>query len=96
MHRAKRRHGDWVLYPAYRVMDLLKRRKKVDLLNTVMGYADALPAWLVAITALVTAANAVTVLTPTKHDDVVLGKILGVLNFLSMNFGRNRNADDNA
>jgi hypothetical protein len=77
-------------------MDLLKRRKKVDLLNTVMGYADALPAWLVAITALVTAANAVTVLTPTKHDDVVLGKILGVLNFLSMNFGRNRNADDNA
>jgi len=68
----------------------------VDLLNTVMGYADALPAWLVAITALVTAANAVTVLTPTKHDDVVLGKILGVLNFLSMNFGRNRNADDNA
>ena len=65
----------------------------MDFLNTVMGYADALPAWLVAITALVTAVNAVTILTPTKHDDAILGKILGVLNFISMNFGKNRNAD---
>jgi|TARA_Y100000310_G_C20520340_1_gene733340 hypothetical protein len=68
----------------------------MDFLSTVMGYAEALPAWLVAITALVTAANAVTILTPTRHDDAILGKILGVLNFLSMNFGKNRNADDEA
>jgi|TARA_R110000787_G_scaffold180639_1_gene292723 hypothetical protein len=50
--------------------------------------------WVFAVTALVTGCNAITVLTPTKVDDRVIDGMLAVLNFLSMNFGRNKNADD--
>lgn len=59
----------------------------VQLLNDV-------PAWLVAITGLVTAATAITALTPTTRDDVIIGGILKVLNLLAGNFGKNKNADD--
>ncbi len=55
---------------------------------------DQFPAWLVAITAVVTAATAVTALTPTKADDKFLAAVLRVLNVLAGNVGRNRNADD--
>jgi hypothetical protein len=55
---------------------------------------SSMPVWLVAITALVTGANAVTAITPTKADDKVVSVILNILNFLSMNFGKNKNADD--
>jgi hypothetical protein len=41
-------------------------------------------------------ANAVTAVTPTKTDDEFLSKILGVINFVAMNFGRNTNADEKA
>ena len=50
--------------------------------------------WILALTAVVTAATAVTALTPTKTDDKVLNKILRVLNFLAGNIGKNKNADD--
>ena len=55
---------------------------------------EALPVWLVAITGVVTAANAITVLTPTKTDDKILNAILRVLNVLALNIGKNKNADD--
>lgn len=64
------------------------------MLETFLGFFDLLPAWLVAITALVTAANGITVLTPTKTDDKFVNSILRVLNTLSMNIGKNKNADD--
>jgi len=51
-------------------------------------------AWVAALTALVTAANAITVLTPTKSDNDILKPVLRILNILSVNFGKNRNADD--
>ena len=51
-------------------------------------------AWLAAITGLVTAANIITSMTATRSDDEIVQKILNVLNFVSMNFGKNKNADD--
>jgi hypothetical protein len=66
----------------------------MDILTTILGFADRFPAWLVAITGLVTAANAITILTPTKSDDAVVGKVLKLLNILAGNFGKNTNADD--
>lgn len=55
---------------------------------------EALPLWLVAITGVVTAANGITALTPTKTDDEILNVVLRVLNFLALNIGKNKNADD--
>ena len=55
---------------------------------------DALPGWLNALTVLVTAATAVTALTPTKVDDEYVSMALRVLNTLAGNFMKNKNADD--
>lgn len=52
------------------------------------------PAWLVAITTVVSAATAITALTPTKSDDKVVAAILRILNILAGNVHKNKNADD--
>jgi hypothetical protein len=62
-------------------------------METAVSLLESLPAWLVAITALVTAATAVTALTPSKADDKVVNMLLKVLNILAGNFGKNKNAD---
>jgi len=62
-------------------------------MDILIKIAGQLPDWLNAITALVVGANSITVLTPTKSDDKVVDTILGILNFLSMNFGHNKNKD---
>jgi hypothetical protein len=64
------------------------------LMEQITAILEAAPAWLAALTGLVTAATAITALTPSKSDDAVLDKVLKVLNFLAGNFGKNRNADD--
>ena len=66
----------------------------MEMVNSVLAFADSFPAWLTAITGLVTAATAITILTPTKSDDVIVSKLLKVLNMLAGNFGHNKNADD--
>lgn len=63
------------------------------LLVTILAFFDQLPAWLTAITTLVTAATAITILTPTKTDDKIIASILKVLNILAGNFGKNTNKD---
>ncbi len=55
---------------------------------------DALPAWINALTALVTAATAITALTPTKADDKYVSMALRVLNTIAGNVLKNKNADD--
>jgi len=43
---------------------------------------------------LVGAISAITAVTPTRSDDAVIDQILRVLNILSLNIGKNKNADD--
>ena len=62
----------------------------MEQLNSII---EAIPAWLLAITGIVTAANAVTALTPSTVDNEFITKVLKVLNILSMNFYKNKNAD---
>lgn len=58
-----------------------------------LSLIESMPVWLSAVTALVVAANGITALTPTKLDNKILNGLSLVLNFLAMNFGKNRNAD---
>ncbi len=46
------------------------------------------------IGAVVTIANAITAMFPTRAKNPVLSGILRVLNILAINIGKNRNADD--
>ena len=61
-------------------------------LITIVTSSEA-AAWVAAVTAVVTACSAITALTPTKADDKLLNGILKVLNFLSLNVLKNKNAD---
>ena len=63
-------------------------------METLNAILEVAPAWLAAITGVVTACTAITALTPTRSDDEVLDKVLRVLNILAGNVGKNRNADD--
>jgi len=45
------------------------------------------------ITAVITAATAITAITPTKTDDRIINIILKVLNFAAGNFLKNKNKD---
>lgn len=62
-------------------------------MEALSEFFSNLPVWLVAITSIVTAATAVTALTPSTADDKIINSILGVLNFLAGNLGKNKNAD---
>tara|TARA_R110000765_G_scaffold98234_2_gene184741 strand:- start:946 stop:1137 length:192 start_codon:yes stop_codon:yes gene_type:complete len=63
----------------------------MEMLTEIMA---VVPAWVSAITALVVAANGITMLTPTTSDDKIVGALLSVLNFLSMNVLKNKNLDE--
>lgn len=64
------------------------------MIDTIISFFGDLPAWINAITGILAAATAITILTPTKSDDKVIQFILGVANTLAGNFGQNKNADD--
>jgi len=63
-------------------------------MQMLLDFFEAFPAWLTAITTLISAATAVTALTPTKTDDKYVSLVLRVLNILAGNVAKNRNADD--
>ena len=64
------------------------------MLESIFAFTGSLPEWVVAITGLVTAATAITLLTPTKTDDKIVTFILKILNVVAGNFNRNKNADE--
>ena len=51
-------------------------------------------AYIDGLCQIVPACTAITMLTPTKSDDMVFNTILRVLNMLSGNFGKNKNTND--
>jgi len=53
-----------------------------------------LPVWISMALTLVGAISAITAVTPTKSDDKLVDLVLKVLNILSLNIGKNKNADD--
>jgi len=53
-----------------------------------------LPVWIGMALTLVGAVSAITAVTPTKSDDKIVAAVLRVLNILSLNIGKNKNADD--
>ena len=52
-------------------------------------------AWVAAAGVVVTAANAITALTPTEYDNKALAIASKILNWLSLNVYKNKNADSN-
>jgi len=65
-----------------------------DLLAKYMGLIDLLPEWVAALTATFMGLKAVTMITPTTHDNTVVNFVLKVLNFLALNILKDKNADD--
>tara|TARA_R110002020_G_scaffold18695_2_gene64963 strand:+ start:9865 stop:10056 length:192 start_codon:yes stop_codon:yes gene_type:complete len=59
----------------------------------ILGWISNWPAYVHAIFGVVTAATALTALTPSKADDKVLNWILTALNILAGNVIKNRNKD---
>ena len=54
-------------------------------LQAIVAFFDGIPAWLNAIMAVISAASAVTALTPTPRDDQFLGRIYRFLQILALN-----------
>ena len=63
-------------------------------MDMIVNFFNSGPAWIAAVTGIVTACTAITVLTPTKSDDKIINFVLKILNVLSGNIGKNKNADD--
>ena len=63
-------------------------------MDLIVNFFNSGPAWIAAVTGIVTACTAITALTPTKSDDKIINFVLKILNVLSGNIGKNKNADD--
>ena len=63
-------------------------------MDMLMSVWLMIPECVQAICGVVTAATAITALTPTKSDDRIISVVLKVMNFLAGNVLKNTNADD--
>ena len=63
-------------------------------MDAILNLVSGAPAWVSAITAVVTASTLITSLTPTKTDDKGISFVLKILNLVAGNIGKNKNADD--
>lgn len=59
----------------------------------LMGWVTGWPVYIHAIFGIVSAATALTALTPSKADDKIVNMALTVLNVLAGNVMKNRNKD---
>ena len=60
--------------------------------HMVTWFGD-IPAWITALRSVVTAASAISALTPSKVDDRIIGKVLWFLNIVAGNIIKNKNKD---
>ena len=63
-------------------------------MDMLMSVWLMVPEWIQAVCGVVTAATAITALTPTKSDDKIVAVVLKVMNFLAGNVLKNTNKDD--
>ena len=54
-------------------------------MDMIVNFFNSGPAWIAAVTGIVTACTAITALTPTKSDDKIINFVLKILNVLSGN-----------
>ena len=59
----------------------------------ILGWVSSWPSYVHAVFGIVSAATALTALTPTKVDDRVLSRLRTALNILAGNVLKNRNKD---
>ncbi|MFZ1988551.1 MAG: hypothetical protein WAW96_02155 [Alphaproteobacteria bacterium] len=64
----------------------------MQIVSALTSFFNHVPAWLAAATSLVTAASAVSAITPTPKDDQMLWGVLRVLNLLALNVGHAQRA----
>lgn len=66
-------------------------------MELIQSIAEAIPAWLEAILALVVACAGIAALTPTPKDDAAVGKVLSflrkVIDVVGLNVGNAKNKD---
>jgi hypothetical protein len=62
----------------------------MEILTTVLGWFGSLPEWFAAISAILTAATGIVILTPTPADDNALAWLRKIFSFLSGNVGNNK------
>jgi hypothetical protein len=69
-------------------------KKDADASNEsiVSNAADAIPDWLEILSTIIAVAGAITAVTPTPKDNVVLGVVRKVLDIFALNFGGAKNA----
>lgn len=67
----------------------------MEFINTALTFVNGedFTAWFYAISGVVTAATAITAITPTTVDNKIVDLVLKGLNFIAGNFLKNKNAD---
>ena len=76
------------------ILLLVPLTASADAVDSVLAFFESLPLWLAILTTMVTAATAVTMVTPSKSDDRIINALLRVLNIMSGNVMRNKNEDE--